>query len=697
MLRFTLDRTPPQVAFVTPPEGAVVAIDRVTITGDTEALATVRVSSGAYSALLVADAAGSFVAPDVPLAVGDNAITAEATDRAGNTGPLATRVVRYLPNAGATLEATLAVAPIEGEPGATPLASWSLRNPGPSAIAGLPVRLGFQRIGAAAPEVVNSFDVSLAPGASAAGSVALTTAGRPPGGYEAVLEARYTAGDGSLAWTRIADATYAIVDRTPPSVGFIVPAASSVHGSSIDVEVEATDAVSAVEHVEARVAGGPWTPLVAREGVAGRFGGVLVALADGATTLEARATDTAGQVGFASPRPVTIDRVPPQVAITGVPPEDPPVNVAVLPDITVQDASAVDVAVTLDGQPYTQGTPIVADGAHLLRARATDAAGNSAEAQARFVIDRTPPVLVITQPPPGTQTVQPAILVAGTTEPRAQVRITVGGLQRDVQADAKGSFAAADVSLALGSNTIVAVARDRAGNDGPPASVAVLRIGAPTPVFEGRIDLLAKTWQAGDPLPVPTTLRNASTVAATAARFRVLVQTVVGELPVASAAASLDVGPGAMVQRQFDFATAAWPQAELRLLLQHDRGTTGQPDWTTLDDHQLTLVGPCFQPQLFADGFEPGGTSRVFGDGFESCSGVALPLRPALAATAAEAHAMPQAGPLRGPAPMPPPVPRIATTVAQAGPRTPAPPIGFGPAWLTAIVPRSPAPSEKRA
>jgi subtilase family serine protease/flagellar hook assembly protein FlgD/chitodextrinase len=697
ILRFTLDRTAPLVAFSAPPDGTVVAIDRVTVTGTTEGLATVRVSSGAYSALLAADAAGLFVAPDVPLSVGENPITAEATDRAGNTGPVATRVVRHLPNAGATLEATLAVAPAEGEPGAAPLASWSLRNPGPNAVSGLPVRLSFQRIGATLPEVVSNFDVALSPGASAPGSAPLTTTGRPLGAYEAVLEARYTAGDGSLAWTRIADAPYAVVDRTPPSVVFVRPAASSVHGSSIDVEIEASDSASAIDRVEARLAGGPWILLAARDGATDRFGGTLAALADGATALEARATDAAGQIGFASPRPVTIDRVPPQITITGVPPEDPPVNVAVLPGIAAQDASTVELAITLDGQPYTQGTPIVADGPHLLRVVATDAAGNTAEAEARFVIDRTPPVVLLTQPPPGTQTPQATILVAGTTEPGARVRITVGATQRDVLADPKGSFAAADVPLALGSNTIVAAARDRAGNDGMPASVVVLRTGAPVPVFEGRIDLVAKTWQAGDPLPVPTTLRNASAIAATAARFRVLVQTLDGELPVTSAMATLDAGPGTSVQRQFDFATTAWPQAELRLLLQHDRGNAGQPDWTTLDDHLLALTGQCFQAQLFADGFEPGGTSRLFGDGFESCSGVALPPRPALAAPPAEAHGTPQAMPTGTPAPMPLPVPKAPTTVVQAGPRTPAPRVDRGPAWMTALVPRTPAQPENRA
>jgi subtilase family serine protease/flagellar hook assembly protein FlgD len=695
-LRFTLDRTPPTVQFTAPPAGAVVLLDRVTMVGQTEPQAQVRVANGAYSVLLGADADGVFVAADVPLSIGDNPITAEATDLAGNPGPPSTRNIRYLPNAGAVLEATVDVTPAEGEPGVAPRASWTLRNPGSAAVVALPARLTFQRLSAGAAEVVQNFSVSLAPGGSIAGAADLDTVGRPLGSYEAVIEAELTAGDGTTAWTRLDAAPFAIVDRTPPQVSFVAPAPSSVHGAAVAVVVQASDALSAIAQVEARLAGGPWTALVAEAASPGRYGGSLAPLADGATNLEARASDAAGQVGSAAPLAVVIDRVAPVITIGGVPPADPPVNVTVLPTIAVQDATETQVVATLNGQPYVQGTPVTAEGPHWLRVVATDAAGNATEAEARFTIDRTPPVVVIVQPPPGTQTPAPAILVAGNTEPGAAVRVAIGAAQRDVVADSKGAFAAVDLPLSIGSNLVTALARDRAGNQGPEASVVVVRTAPPSVQFQGRIDLVAKIWEAGEPLAVPVSLQNSGTAGAVASRFRLLVQTVDGGVAVTSASIVVDVAAGATVVRQFDFATAAWPQTELRLVLQHDRGTAAAPDWVLLDDHLLALVGSCFQARLFADGFESGATPRLFGDGFESCTGVALPVRLVLApASQASDAASLVAATWRPQVPPAPPrsLPRLH---AMDGPRPPLPPPTRATAGWLAIPPRNAVTTEGR-
>ncbi len=687
-LRFVLDRMAPSIEFTAPPAGSVVPIDRVTVSGQTEAQATVRVARGAYSVQLTADAEGRFVAVDVPLALDDNAITAQATDIAGNVGPESSRLVRHVPNAGATLEATLAVSPPDGEPGTTPQAAWTLRNPGATAITALPVRLTFQRVGSATPELVQNLAVSLEPAASVSGSAALSTTGRPLGAYEAVLEAEFTAVGGTLAWTRIASAPFAVVDRTPPSVTVVAPAAGSVHGLSVPVVVEAVDVLSALARVEARLAGGPWVALDPVAATPSRYTGSVPTTAEGAATLEARAIDAADQVGSATPRPLVIDRTPPQVVIGNVPPEDPPVNVPVLPTVSAQDASATTIALTLDGQPYAEGTPITTDGTRVLRAVATDAAGNSAEAEARFSIDRTAPVVKIAQPAPGTQTPLATILVAGQTEPRAAVRVIVGSVARDTTADALGAFSVPDLPLVLGNNTITVSARDRAGNQGAAASVVVVRTGAPAPILLGSIDLIAKTWEAGQPLPVPTTLRNTGTVAATGARFRVLVQTVDGALPVAVASTSADLAAGATIQRAFDFATTAWPQAELRLLLQHDRGTGDTPDWFLLDDHLLALTGSCFQGGLFADGFESGAAPPLFGDGFEACSGVPLPARPAVVATKHGGQGTDGAVANAPDAP-PTPLPLGAPSVGAPGPRPPSPPPSGVPPIVSVASPRS--------
>lgn len=673
-LRFTLDRTPPTIAIVSPAADALVIADRVDVVGDTEPFALVVVSRDAFSATVPADAAGRFVVPDVPLDVGSNTLRARATDRAGNLGPEALRSVRHAPNAGATLTATLSITPGEGEPGISPTLAWTLGNPGPTAVQSLPVRVSFQAAGDPGRTIVQSLSVSLAAGASVPGTASATTGGLALGAYAGLVEAQLTGTDGTSAWTVIASAPFALVDTTPPLVAIVTPAAGSVHGAFVDIGVAASDALSAIDGVEARLAGGPWQVLSPQPGFAGRFVGRLATDAEGAVQVGARARDAANQFGSAEAITIVVDRTPPQVTIAGVPPEDQPVNIAVLPTFSVNDATATTLALTLDGQAYAQGTAIVADGEHVLRAVATDAAGNTAESAVRFTIDRTPPVVVVLTPAPGTQTTAATVLVAGTTEPLSTLRLVVGSTTLDATSTALGAFEFAEAPLAIGANTLGVTATDRAGNAGQPTIVSVTRIAPPAPVIDGRIDLVDKIWPAGAALSVPTTLRNTGTVPASAARFRLLVTTIEGGYGVANALATLDLPAGATAKRSFDFATTLWPQTELRLSLQHDLGTVVSPDWVVLDDHVIALGGTCFQGALFADGFEDGGGVAVFGDGFEPCTVAQLPTA---AASMLDAVAGPVARSAPGPAPVPPTSPeppwaRLADAPRRDPPRGPS-------------------------
>ena len=62
----------------------------------------------------------------------------------------------------------------------------------------------------------------------------------------------------------------------------------------------------------------------------------------------------------------------------------------VIPQVTISDAHLAHQTITLNGQPYTPGTPITVDGEYVLRVEATDIAGNASVQTLRFTMRRPP-------------------------------------------------------------------------------------------------------------------------------------------------------------------------------------------------------------------------------------------------------------------------------------------------------------------
>jgi hypothetical protein len=98
-------------------------------------------------------------------------------------------------------------------------------------------------------------------------------------------------------------------------------------------------------------------------------------------------------------------------------------------------------------------------GANTVVVVVVDAAGNRATRTINLTLDQTPPVVAITSPAASLTTPDAQLTVQGTTEQGA--RVTVSG--RDAPVDASGHFIAV-VNLGFGTNNIVVVATDRAGN-----------------------------------------------------------------------------------------------------------------------------------------------------------------------------------------------------------------------------------------
>ena len=114
-------------------------------------------------------------------------------------------------------------------------------------------------------------------------------------------------------------------------------------------------------------------------------------------------------------------------------------------------------ATLLPGERFTAATPLP-DGTRSLTAMALDVAGNPARHTVTVIVDHTPPVLVITEPPDGLITPNRTLRLRGTFEPGARVWIDI--------AEQPGESGVLDTPIQLleGPNVVTIKAVDRAGN-----------------------------------------------------------------------------------------------------------------------------------------------------------------------------------------------------------------------------------------
>jgi hypothetical protein len=169
------------------------------------------------------------------------------------------------------------------------------------------------------------------------------------------------------------------LDFTPPQIA-INGAADGQH-SPTPLTPAALVSDQNLASIEATLDGAPYDP------------GTPVT-AEGTHTIEVVATDLAGNVTRIE-RTFTLDYTPPAVAVDGV------ANGAFLrdgasPTFSAEDLHLAAAVATLDGAPFTSGEAVVAEGTHTLRVSGVDLAGNATQVERTFVIDRTPPALVVT-------------------------------------------------------------------------------------------------------------------------------------------------------------------------------------------------------------------------------------------------------------------------------------------------------------
>lgn len=192
-----------------------------------------------------------------------------------------------------------------------------------------------------------------------------------------------------LGWSTPIPAIRFTIDNTPPSVEVVEAGVPFVTGTIFNRDVKpqivVTDATTTT--VDATLDGA-------------LFVSETLITTEGAHTLAGKVTDELGLITDILPISFVIDKTPPVVVITeaGVPFVDGALlNHDAVPVATITDTTHVDITATLDGATYNLGTPITAEGSHTLIWSARDVAGwTTPEVTIRFVVDKTAPVVTIT-------------------------------------------------------------------------------------------------------------------------------------------------------------------------------------------------------------------------------------------------------------------------------------------------------------
>ncbi len=299
------------------------------------------------------------------------------------------------------------------EPGDPVTASVTVANTGPADLTSVEVTV--RLIDPVALEVVDEhFEITdLDAGASHAFAYPLTTDGLELRRHVAVVSAAGAGGAGPFA-VDLASAGLEIADLTPPVVVVVEPSGGGVACEAITVSAEVEDALSRVErvfhHLDDEPTAVPLHP--ADPAVNPSLYSVTRALPpglDGPHQVTVIAEDAAGNASGDETVSFDTDTAPPSLEVTG--PADGSCNPGGVSFVfTATDSHLVSLVATVDGEPYASGSPIAVDGSHLFQVTAADACGREAGELRSFVIDSTPPEIVVDGVTNGGQVILGAVL-----------------------------------------------------------------------------------------------------------------------------------------------------------------------------------------------------------------------------------------------------------------------------------------------
>ena len=285
-------------------------------------------------------------------------------------------------------------------------------------------------------------------------------------------------------------------DTTPPSVSVTAPATGATLSGAVNVTASASDNVG-VASVQFQVDGANAGALLTA--VPYGYSWDTTKVSNGSHSVRAVAKDAAGNSTTSAAVTVTVsnstpDTTPPTASITA------PANNATVSGTVSVTANASDnvgvasVQFQVDGANagslltaapygYSWDTTKISNGSHSVRAVAKDAAGNSTTSAAVTVSvsnstpDTTPPTVSITAPANNATVSGTISLTATATDPDSPVsfvQFQVDGANVGSQLTTSPYTMSLDTTtLANGSHTLNAFAKDPAGNQGTSVSISV--------------------------------------------------------------------------------------------------------------------------------------------------------------------------------------------------------------------------------
>lgn len=465
-IQFVLDFTPPTIEFVEPDEGTVLVDGEVDVVLQTDPGETVSLSRGAYETDQVADSQGLATFLAVPLELGENLLSATAVDLAGNESDIVSRTVHWL-SATEALQGT--ILPDSEQFAADDQISGvvELHNGSDQPLSEMDYRFRVWHDDALAPLSEWTGTIDIPANTTAEFGWSFASVGWPLGELRLVLEI-FDATD----WIESDIRTVLLVDLVAPELVVVEPEPGQIIGAMSDLLADASDIHSAIESVQWSLDGAPWLPMAPDGAWPNRYRAELSDLAEGKHSLSVQAEDEWGNQAGSGPVLFAVDKTAPVIAISGVL-DGEATNESVTPVIKVKDISPVTTEIELNGQLFESGTTVDDEGTYQLLVEAADIAGNEAELQIMFVIDRTEPEITFTHPDPGTVIVVGPMLLSGITEPGSEVHLVGPVSAITTYADAAGVFEVPDWPLEPGANAISAYAIDPAGNEGPISSLEV--------------------------------------------------------------------------------------------------------------------------------------------------------------------------------------------------------------------------------
>jgi hypothetical protein len=315
------------------------------------------------------------------------------------------------------------------------------------------------------------------------------------GSHSITAVATDNAGNSASSTTVPVKVDNTVKDTTPPTVSLTSPANGATVSGTVAVTASASDNVS-VASVQFQLDGANLGPAdVAAPYV---FSWDSTKIANGAHSLSAIATDSAGNVATSATIKITVnnttkDTTPPTVSITA------PANGAKVSGVVAVTANASDnvsvagVQFAIDGvnvgapdlaapYAYSWDTSKSPNGPHTLKAVATDGAGNSTTSATvtvtvnNTVADTTPPTVAVTAPA-ASATVAGMVNVTATASDNvgvASVQFQVDGVNAGgLDGATPYAYAWDTTKVANGVHRLDAIAKDAAGNATTSAIVSV--------------------------------------------------------------------------------------------------------------------------------------------------------------------------------------------------------------------------------